>query len=119
MSIAKEDWDKIDFSDLEMNPKEEHYSSEHPSVFLKEDFLDPLGWSQKQLSHHLEIPESRVSAILRGERGISINTALRLEKLFGMSAEFWLRLQLNYDLKKERLTKTTSIENIRPVVFTT
>lgn len=117
MSILKEDWDKVDFSDLEMEKKEETYGIEHPSIFLKEDFLEPLGWSQKELANHLEIPESRISSILRGERGISINTAIRLEKLFGTSAEYWLRLQQDFDLKKERTKEKKSFSHIKQVIL--
>jgi len=70
----------------------------HPGVTLREDFLEPYGLRANKLAEMLDVPQNRISEIVRGRRGISADTALRLEKLFGVSAQFWLNLQQQYDL---------------------
>ena len=64
----------------------------HPGVTLREDFLEPYGLSANKLAEMLDVPQNRISEIVRGRRGISADTALRLEKVFGVSAQFWLNL---------------------------
>jgi addiction module HigA family antidote len=71
----------------------------HPGEILLEEFMIPLELSANRLAGILGVPANRVSAIVAGKRGISADTALRLERAFGASAEFWLNLQRNYDLK--------------------
>lgn len=73
----------------------------HPGKILTEEFLEPLGISQYRLAKDINVPPIRISEILRGKRAISANTALRLSKYLGTTAEFWLNLQNHYDLKKE------------------
>ena len=70
-----------------------------PGEILQEDFLKPLGISQNVLARALAINPGRVNDIIRGRRGISADTALRLAAYLGTSAEFWLNLQTRYDLK--------------------
>ncbi len=70
----------------------------HPGVTLDEDFLQPFNLSANKLALILGVPQNRISEIIRGRRGISADTALRLEKAFGVSAQFWLNLQQQYDL---------------------
>jgi len=70
-----------------------------PGEILLEEFMRPLGLSQNQLARHLDVPVVRVNDIVRGRRGISPDTALRLARCFRVSAEFWLMLQMRYDLK--------------------
>lgn len=70
----------------------------HPGVTLLEDFMEPMGLSANHLAQLLDVPQNRVSEIVRGRRSISADTALRLEKAFGVSAQFWLNLQQQYDL---------------------
>ena len=70
-----------------------------PGEILFEDFLKPLGISQNELARALAINPGRVNDIIRGRRGISADTALRLATYLGTSAEFWLNLQTRYDLK--------------------
>lgn len=72
----------------------------HPGEVLREDFLKPLGLSQYALAKALAVPEVRISAIVNGKRAISPDTALRLARYFGTSAEFWLGMQMTYDLEK-------------------
>ena len=71
----------------------------HPGVTLREDFMEPYELSANGLSKALGIPQNRISDIVRGRRGITADTALRLERAFGVSASFWLNLQSHYDLE--------------------
>jgi len=70
----------------------------HPGEFLRED-MDELGLSARALAEAIAVPHNRIAAILRGERSISADTALRLAVYFGTSAEVWMNLQKTYDLK--------------------
>ena len=74
--------------------------------------LDPLGMSVNRLAKALGITASRLNEIVRGERGITADTALRLGRYLGMSAEFWLGLQLEYDLRVTRQAKQKDIERV-------
>ena len=71
----------------------------HPGVTLREDFMEPYQLSANSLAKALGIPQNRVSDIVRGRRGITADTALRLERAFGVSAAFWLNLQSQYELE--------------------
>ena len=71
----------------------------HPGKILREDFLVPLKMSVNALSNHLHVPTTRMNEIVRGRRGISPDTALRLAAFFGGDATSWLNLQQAYDLK--------------------
>ena len=71
----------------------------HPGEVLLEEFLKPLEISQYRLSKELNIPQTRISEIVKGKRRISTDTALRLSRYFGNSAKFWLGLQIDYDLE--------------------
>ena len=73
----------------------------HPGEILKEEFLTPLNVSAYKLSKDTFIPQTRISAILKGKRRITADTALRLSKFFGTTAKFWLGLQADYDLEEE------------------
>ncbi|MDY6823717.1 MAG: HigA family addiction module antitoxin [Thermodesulfobacteriota bacterium] len=70
-----------------------------PGEILREDFLAPLGISLNKLSRDIAVPPNRISEIVNGKRGISADTALRLERYFGVEAQFWLNLQSEYDLR--------------------
>lgn len=74
----------------------------HPGEMLKEEFLAPHSISQNQLALDIRVPATRISQIVKGERAITPETALRLSRYFGNSAEFWLNLQQAYDLSKAR-----------------
>ena len=71
----------------------------HPGEILQEE-LAYLGLTARQFSLALNVPPNRISAILHGQRGITVDTALRLARYFGTSPEMWLRLQMDYDLKR-------------------
>lgn len=82
----------------------------HPGEILREDFLKPLGMSQYALAKVLDVPEVRISEIVNGKRAITPDTALRLARYFGASAEFWLGMQSTYDLECARDRVGASIE---------
>jgi len=82
----------------------------HPGTILREDFLAPMEISAHHLAVRTLMPATRVGQILHGRRGISTDTALRLARYFGTSAEFWLNLQAAHDLSKARLELARAIE---------
>lgn len=84
----------------------------HPGEILQEEFLTPFGLTAYRLSKDVGIPQTRVSKILKGNRRITADTALRLSKYFGNSAKFWLELQDDYDLEVEQLAKGESLAAI-------
>ena len=73
----------------------------HPGEILLEEFLQPMGLSQNRLALHLSVPPRRINEIVHGKRRITADTALRLAHYFGMSAQFWLGLQMDHDLDLE------------------
>mgnify|MGYP001816290686 FL=1 len=70
-----------------------------PGEILREDFMEPLGISINKLSRDLSVPPNRISEIVNGKRSITTDTALRLQRYFGVEAQFWLNLQTEYDLR--------------------
>ncbi|MGA2252827.1 HigA family addiction module antitoxin [Terracidiphilus sp.] len=87
----------------------------HPGEFLREDFLVPLGLSANALAIALRVPVTRISEIVRERRGITADTALRLARYFNMTPEFWMRLQMNYDLESaSNAIEITLRDEIRP-----
>jgi antitoxin HigA-1 len=70
----------------------------HPGEILLEEFMKPLGLSQNRLGRDLGVPPRRINEIVHGKRSVTADTALRLSRYFGTSAEFWLGLQADYDL---------------------
>ena len=74
----------------------------HPGEILLEEFLEPMKISQYKLAKDIAVPARRINEIVHGKRAVSANTALRLSKYFGTTAEFWLHLQTRYDLEKEK-----------------
>jgi len=71
----------------------------HPGEILKADFLDPLEMSVNALSRSIKVPRARLNDIVRGRRGISADTAMRLARYFGVSEQFWMNLQSHYELE--------------------
>lgn len=84
----------------------------HPGEILQKEFLIPLGLSAYKLSKDIGIPQTRVSEILKGNRRITADTALRLSKYFGNSAKFWLGLQDDFDIEEEERLKSKEFESI-------
>jgi len=93
----------------------ERLTNIHPGEILREEFLKPLGISAYKLSKETFIPQTRISEILKGNRRITADTALRLSKFFGNSAKFWLGLQDDYDIEKESLQKKSELEQIKTI----
>ena len=82
----------------------------HPGETIKEDVLKPLNMSVNQLARALAVDATRLNEIVRGRRGITADTALRLARYLGTSAEFWVGLQADYDLRLARQQKLKDIE---------
>ena len=82
----------------------------HPGETIKEDYLVPLGISVSRLARALGVGAARMNEIVRGERGVTADTALRLARYFGTSAEFWLNLQSLYDLRMAESNASARIE---------
>ena len=81
-----------------------------PGEILREDFMEPLDISINQLARDLSVPPNRISEIVNGKRSISADTALRLQRYFGVEAQFWLNLQTEYDLRIMKRKIWTDIE---------
>ena len=87
----------------------------HPGGILREEFLTPLSLSANQLATDLYVPATRIGEIINERRGITADTALRLARYFGTSAELWLNLQKNFELETATRTSGTDISNkIKP-----
>jgi len=87
----------------------------HPGEVLSEEFLDPLGMSVNALAMALRVPATRIGAIVKGERSVTADTALRLARFFGTSPELWMNLQAMHDLTKARRESGKTIErDVRP-----
>jgi addiction module HigA family antidote len=84
----------------------------HPGEVLSEEFLKPLSISAYRLSKDIGIPQTRISSILKGNRRITADTALRLSKYFGNSAKFWLGLQNDFDIEEELIANEQVFRNI-------
>jgi addiction module antidote protein, HigA family len=87
----------------------------HPGEILAEEFLKPLNITAYKLSKDIEIPQTRVSEIVKGNRRITADTALRLSKYFGNSAKFWLGLQDDFDIEEEMSTKSATLKTIKSI----
>ena len=87
----------------------------HPGEILFEEFLTPMGISAYRLSKETFIPQTRISEIIKGNRRITADTALRFARYFGTSAKFWLGLQDDYDLEEQKHKKEKELSNIKPI----
>jgi addiction module HigA family antidote len=85
----------------------------HPGEILLEEFLIPLGISAYRLSKEIAIPQTRISEIIKGNRRITADTALRLSIFFGNSAKFWLGLQDDFDIEEESHQKEKELKTIK------
>ena len=87
-----------------------------PGEILLEEFMKPLGVSQNRLARDIDVPPARVNDIVHGRRAITADTALRLGKYFGTSAELWTGLQADYDLRRAKRDTWPQVEGrIRPI----
>ncbi len=87
----------------------------HPGEILKTEFLEPLEITAYRLSKETFIPQTRVSEILKGNRSITADTALRLSRYFGTSAKFWLGLQDDFDLEEAKKAKQEELNTSKPI----
>ena len=85
----------------------------HPGEILLEEFLLPMEITAYRLAKDIEIPQTRISQIIKGQRRITADTALRLSSYFNNSAKFWLGLQNDYDIEEEKDKKTGTFKNIK------
>jgi len=86
----------------------------HPGVMLLEEFLKPLGLTQRDLAVVIRVPYQRVNELVNGRRGVTASTALRLARYFGNTPEFWLSLQYRWDLYRALRTEQDELERIQP-----
>ena len=89
----------------------------HPGEVLREDFLEPLGMSANALANKLGVTPARINEIIREKRGITADTALRLAKYFGGSAQFWLNLQSTYELRLVETDNVQFLDDIEPIDY--
>lgn len=88
----------------------------HPGEILQEEFLEPLGLSQNALAQAIGVPSNRINELVRGRRGVTADTDLRLARYFRLSEGYWLRLQNTYDMMKARREAGKVIDRIKPFV---
>jgi addiction module HigA family antidote len=101
MSITRAEAERMDFSDVSDG---ERLAPVTPGDVLREEFMAPLGLSARALARDMGVPANRITEILNGERAVSAETAILLERRFGSSAKFWLNLQASHDLEVARET---------------
>ncbi len=89
----------------------------HPGEILLEDFLKPMNITAYRLAKETRIDQTRISEIIKGKRGISVDTALRFAKFFGNSPEFWINIQNHYDFEEKKIKLANELEKIKTYVF--
>ena len=92
-----------------------HRKPTHPGEMLLEEFLIPMGLTQRDLSKRIRVPYQRVNELVNGRRGITPSTALRLAKFFGTSPDFWMNVQLRWDMYFAQKKEQIVLEAIRPI----
>ncbi len=92
---------------------DERLPNVHPGEVLKEEFLVPMNISAYRLAKEINVPETRISEIIRGKRAVTADTAIRFSKFFGTTAEFWLNLQNLYDLEEQEKLHASEFETIK------
>ena len=90
----------------------------HPGEMLKEEFLIPMGISQRELASGINVSYQRINELINGKQGITPSTALRLAKYFGNTPGFWMNLQLRWDLYRAQRAEVSHLEKIKPYVGT-
>ena len=86
----------------------------HPGMLLKRYFLEPLALTQTQLAQATGLANSRLSELLRGRRGITVDSAIRLAKVLGQTPQFWLGLQADFDMEEAMQKRKTEYEALKP-----
>lgn len=90
-----------------------HRTPTHPGEMLLEEFLIPMGLTQRELAKVIHVPYQRINELVNGRRGMTPSTAFRLAKFFGTSADFWMKLQLRWDLYHAQRTEKILLKRIR------
>ena len=85
----------------------------HPGEMLREEFLEPMNISQRDLANAIHVPYQRINELVNQKRGVTPSTALRLAKFFGMSPDFWLNLQIRCDLFKAQTAEKNDLDSIQ------
>jgi addiction module HigA family antidote len=91
-----------------------HRAPTHPGEMLRQEFLLPMNISQRDLADGIHVPYQRVNELVNQRRGITPSTALRLAKFFGVSADFWLNLQMRWDLFRVQAAEAEALESVEP-----
>ncbi len=86
----------------------------HPGEMLREDFLEPMGLSAYKLARAIGVQQTRISEIVHGQREISVETSLLLDRFLGLTDGYWLRLQTDYNLRKARRALTAKLAQVQP-----
>ena len=89
-----------------------HRQPTHPGEMLREEFLEPMQISQRELADAIHVPYQRVNELVNLKRGVTPSTALRLAKFFGLSADYWLNLQIRWDLSRAQANEADELETI-------
>lgn len=89
----------------------------HPGEILLEEFLKPMNITAYRLAKGTNIDQTRISEIIKGKRSITIDTALRFSKFFGNSPEFWINIQIHYDLEEKKVLMAKELKRIKTFVF--
>ena len=92
-----------------------HREPTHPGEMLLAEFLEPMGITQRELAASIHVPYQRVNEIVNKRRGVTPSTALRLAKFFGMTEDFWMNLQLRWDLYGAKQSEAKELGSIRPL----
>ncbi|MCK7576087.1 MAG: HigA family addiction module antitoxin [Chromatiales bacterium] len=90
-----------------------HRPPTHPGEMLKEEFLEPMQISQRDLANAIHVPYQKINELVNSKRGVTPSIALRLAKFFGVSADFWLNLQVRWDLYRAQSLEADEIESIQ------
>lgn len=93
-----------------------HRTPTHPGEMLLEEFLTPMALTQQALAEAIHVPYQRINEIINGRRGMTPSTALRLAKFFGMSADFWMNLQIRWDLYFAQQAEAEDLKSIQPYI---
>ena len=98
-----------------MTREKDRMQSIHPGEILMEDFIEGFGITQNKLAVSIGVPPRRINEIVHGKRGITADTAMRLAKYFGTSAEFWMNLQTHYELRTQARDLEPQLALIQPL----
>ena len=111
MTIQFDDLGKLRFADVLARPRK-RLAIAHPGQLLRSEFLEPNGLTANALAVALHVPANRITAILKGQRGITADTALRLARYFGTTPDFWINLQKDFELRVAKDSVQAEIDSV-------